>query len=854
MANVGDLSVKLSLDLKGFKTGIQQATTILNTFVRTAQSAINLRLNTTQATNSINTLRTQLNNLSTPIVVNLNTSGASAKINALTTQLNDLSKQMMTAGGTVAVGAGGTIAKGYNEYAKTDDKMKFIETLNDNWTTMSKADKAKYEKNYKDMASGIARRTGTDMNTVMDSLYNVLSSGVSEDMVGQYTELVAKGAKVGKADPALLAKNLKMLQMGFGYKGSDMGVSTALMDKLLVMQNKGIMSVGQADALGKIATTWGKSGLDANTLFGSMAGMSFYESPDLAVQHANSFLKSINNPQAPQRQYANYLRSQGKDIDFSAKALQEKGLSQFLKDIKKLKLSEGELQKLFGTDEAKQFAGLMMDNIDLVDDFTKALGNSTNTTQNMYSIMEQSTQGSLDRLKVNMGLAWQAIGEAVAPQINWIITKVNELLVWFQNLGEGTKKILGTMLFWTAVGGIVIFVIGAIIFIVSSMINTISLAVGAVMKLIGWFKTLSMASLAMAGKLLLIVGAVLAVGYSVWFLYNNWTGSWAAIKGYAYGVATAIVGICGIISRAVQGVLEKLQSLDSLSPKLRELGDTLGIDSLKNFDLFGDSISWWDNKGDYFTNLTNELNEKSNANLKVVAETDWKLNPFEGSGIKENLQETANGIGNSIKIPDNIVNANPSKALNQDETNALNDAIQNYGKDSGGSGTNGISDTTSKLTEGKTEAEKYADAIKTLTDKVKDMSKTFEDKIGLFDKFTYKVINSTSLLNNARKRADMYAKWQEAQNALANRAELSESAKSQLSQMGVDKVSELMALNRMSTADLSKWNSYNSAVEGISKQQAGNAVLNVSVQVADPDAKKMAEAIYKELKRKGVSI
>lgn len=862
MANVGDLSVKLSLDLKGFKTGIQQATTILNTFVRTAQSAINLRLNTTQATGSINTLRSQLNTLGNPIRVNLNTSGASSRLNALTTQINDISKKAMTIGAGTAITTGGVIGKGYSEYAKTDDKMKFIETLNTDWHNLSSDEKKAYENKYKDIAKQIALKVGTDNNQVMDSMYNVLSSGIEDkngqNNVAQFTELVAKTAKVGKVqDSGELAKNLKMMAMGFGINGDDenaMGAYQAFSDKLLTMQNLGIMNVGQAGSLGKIVNQWGRSGLDANTLFATMSGMSFYQSADQATDDINGFLRSVNNPNKRQLKYANM-----KGIDISAKSLQEKGLSQYLKDIKSLNLTDGELAKLFGTDEAKRFAINMMSNIDMIDKFSEQMKSSAGTTDNMWKTMESSASTQLDKLKVNMGLTWQAIGEAVQPQIDWIIAKVNELMIWFQNLGEGTKKILGTMLFWGAVAGVVVFAIGAIVFIVSSMINTVSLAVGAVTKLIGWFKGLSMASVALAGKTLLIVGALLAVAYGVWFLKNNWSSSWSAIKGYFYGIATSVVAMLGIVARAIQGVFTQLQKLDSVSPKLRELGETLGIDGLKNFDLFGDQIAGWDNQGDYYTNLANELNAKADANLEVVANTDWKLNPFSGADIQGKVQGVADQIGGNIKIPENIVNANPSNAMDMGQINDLNDQLNNYGKDSGGtgsSGSNGIADTTNKLTEGKTEAEKYADAIKTLTDKIKDMSKTFEDKIGLFDKFTYKVINSTSLLNNARKRADMYAKWQEAQNALTNRAELSESAKAEISQMGVDKVSELMALNRMSTADLSKWNTYNSAVQGISKQQAGNAVYNTTItaNVNENSAKAMAEAIYKELKRKGVSI
>lgn len=850
MAQVGELQVKIGIDLTDLNKGIKEATNLLNGFKNSIKSNIKLNLDTTQAITNVNNLQNTVNNISkNTINVKVSTTQAQQQLNKLkltASELNTLFRNLQILGGMVFYGGYKVIKGSVDEFLSQDREKTFMNTL----ANYSKEKLAEVD-NY---IRQLSKQTGKKYEELMLAGNTALSTNVTPEYMPNYVERASKTAVVTRTDTDELIKLSQAIIEAYQIPLEKVGI---VMDMLKKTQDKAAVTslTPMENALRKEANSASSAGLNLSQYLGTQSALSYYLRPDLVSRDMESFFRTVFKPTKSQLEYAQKLnKDKGLNIDFT---LAQRNWEAFWNEIKNADLNKTELAKLFSTSASGTFAEVMSKNLDTYKKFQQEIANSSGAVDKAMNTISQSPAQKMEMLKRQIDDAKAKIGEALIPVLEKLAGILSRFAEWISNLTEGQRQLLADVLVGITIFGGLALVLGTVGW-VFNMVKEIMFILGPVIKGLvtgfGGLITKIGATIASGGGLIGVLKVIMAtmlgkiavigaVIYAVWFLYKNWDGCWSAMKGTTQMITGSILAFLGLIVKGVGMAMKALSKIMPDTAIINMVGKLTGNEEMANFkgifNWAGDGLesaaAWFGEKAGSVLNMAEN-------NHKKVMDYDFQFNPFKGLKKAQNpddfIPETK--PWNPIEDPKGVQIGNPFNGNDE-----LYDNL--YGNKAG----NGL---RKQLKEGKTEAEKMADSIGKLTIQIKDMAKTFEEKIGVFDKFTYKVINSTSLLNRAKKRADMFTKWQEVQNRLMNRVELSENVKADISKMGVDKIAELMALDRMNTDQLMSWSNYTKQVSAISQAQAGNAVYQTSVQVdvQEASAKKIAEEIYRELKRKGI--
>jgi len=211
-----------------------------------------------------------------------------------------------------------------------------------------------------------------------------------------------------------------------------------------------------------------------------------------------------------------------------------------------------------GTIEARRFLQNMLltkGGLELFQDMLKEMEGDTGAFARAYGEMSESTVAKSTTLRNQWKLVQEGIGKALIPAFGQLLDKMTQLLDWFNKLPAGTKNTIAQFLLWgsvimIAVGGLATLVGVSAVFIVAlaSITGTMLLTVAAV---------------------LLVVGAIAALGAGFVLAYKNSESFRAFIDQIGSGIQTA----WGIIVAFAQDVKAKFE--ENLLPPLRELWNTI---------------------------------------------------------------------------------------------------------------------------------------------------------------------------------------------------------------------------------------------------------------------------------------
>lgn len=413
----------------------------------------------------------------------------------------------------------------------------------------------------------------------------------------------------------------------------------------------------------------------------------------------------------------------------------------------------------------------------------------------------------------------------IGTAISWVVTKIIVVIRWIKNcelIMAGIETVMGII--GSVSAGVIALIIAAIVAVIGIVIywKTVLLSLESAFYKVGSFGV-TLAEGMLSNFNTIINGAV--------WLYNK------------------IVSIFGksdkVINNAYQGEIEKLKAKmeaqkSHLDNKASQKWDDAKSAAANTTKAIKDKFTFKKSKpSKTATNFVKGLNLSK---YQSIANTNYNKNSNNATNYLKRMNKKADDVAKKLKnatskATKSIKKATTAKKTGKHKSNNHKNTIKNNVKKSSSSATNTVQN-----------------AIKSLTDTIQSQIKSFKSSIGVFDRYTRTVTSVGRLMSNQRTRLNAYTKWSSVKTKLLNDKNLSRNTKGEISDMGVDKLSELQALSRMTGKQK---RSYSNMIDQINKRaekQAKNTVYIDKLVASDTTAKTIATSVIKELKRRGVKV
>lgn len=790
---------------------------------------------------NFSSVQTQIASLRT----SLNSLNSSFNANSLINNIGNVGREFQKLGAIITGIFGVGVFTSAKNYMEKEYSMAFVNTI---FKDLKKGTQA--YRDYSNEITKIAIETAVSTNKIMGATYQAGSSGFDKSQSLTVARLSAMAEISGKTTAETATDTITSIANQYNRK-TDFDL-THIADVITMTQD-----------LGKI--TWGELGnfLGEGSAMWRGAGGSF---EDLMSIYAVSSSKGINPQQittsvkrlsdaiitpltSEKRRVAESLKDENgtslADI-WNVESFNKDNIGWIEKIIELTKGDSTILGKLFDSSEIPILLNAIKDVKSLQDlkDTKFKMLNENGALNSNFETMNKTMKASVDRLKISFIELSSSIGFYLAPYLEKIVGFLQLLTNKFNSLNEPTKKIIAQFLMTGLAIGVVVFITGTLMTIISSLIRSFMLIKGAIAVFTTFMSTATIpAIVGVIGVMIKWILIISAVIYAIWFLATNWEGCVNLMQTVGARAGQGIVNVINIILRCVKIAIDTLSMLfgriqnmipDKLINSLSflGLGGTAVEGFLKSFATVGKGFDSVSGKIDGAINKTdqwfNSMGEYADTKWDLTTSYSWDYNPFDNmkDGVKQVLDSVNKGLSVEAFKPD----LNTS-GLIPDVEDLMGNAMQKGAED----------------------IDKYKESIDKLTDGIKTMKTNFREAIGVFDTYSKKIVNGNSLLIRAKNQASAYTELTDIKNSLMSRGGLTDELRDSIGKMTINDLGNLRALNQMDTKSLNEWIGYQSQIESANLQQATgstyNTQLNVSVQ--DNNIKVIADAIYKELKKRG---
>lgn len=296
-------------------------------------------------------------------------------------------------------------------------------------------------KDYEDRIKSLSKETGVGINELTEAMYQGISAGADLNNIFGLLETSLKLSIGGFTTSETAIDGLTTAMNAFGISYDDVN---KVADKFILTQNKGKTTVDAlASSIGKVAPIAVSAGVSLEELLSATASLTMN---GIETSEAMTALKAgFSNIIKPSSEAAKLAKSLG--LEFDSTSLKSLGLAGFLDKVKEA--TGGNLDtmaKLFGSTEALN--AILVLTGEGADEFTGVLdsmSNSAGLAQSAFDGMKESAgAGLLDSLN-SLKTSMISMGDAIAPTIEWLSEKIEQLAEWFSNLDEDAQKNIVTM-------------------------------------------------------------------------------------------------------------------------------------------------------------------------------------------------------------------------------------------------------------------------------------------------------------------------------------------------------------------------------------------------------------------------
>lgn len=499
MVDVGSAVGYLLLDLTGWNKGISAAKTAFNTFLDETATGIDKAGALGSALSGIGM------GLTTTVTAPLVGLGTAAVKTA-----GDFQQAMAQ---VAAVSGLDTASK---EFDALSDKAKEMGA-----TTKFSASEAAEAFNYMAMAgwdaqqmmdgiSGVmdlAAASGEDLATVSDIVTDALTGfGLQAKDSTHFADVLAAASNSANTNVSMLGESFKYVAPvagALGFSVEDVSVALGL------MANSGIKASQAGTSLRSIFT---------NLVRPTGQAADAVEALNINITNADGTVKGLDQIMGELRNTFSGLTDAEK-AQYAAMLAGQEGMSGLLAIVN---ATDADFQKL-----------------------TNSISDAGGTAEEMADKQLDTLEGKFTMFKSAMeGLAI-SFGEVLLPAITDVIEKVTDVVTWFNELDDDTKKMIVTIVGIVAAIGPVMAIIGNIINVVVKVVKAIKLVKGAIAAVKG--AVVAFNAVMLANPIGLVIAAIAALVAIFVVLWNKcdafrefWINLWEAIKEAFAEVAEAI--------------------------------------------------------------------------------------------------------------------------------------------------------------------------------------------------------------------------------------------------------------------------------------------------------------------------
>ena len=370
----------------------------------------------------------------------------------------------------------------------------------------------------------LAAASGENLGTTSDIVTDALTAfGLKAGDSGRFADVLAAASNNANTNVSMLGESFKYVAPvagAMGYSVEDVSVALGL------MANSGIKASQAGTSLRTAITNM------ASPTKNMAAVMEEY---GITLTDANGNMLSLSDVMGQ-------LREKMGGLDESAQA--------------------SAASMLFGKEAMSGMLAIINAAPADFDKLTEAINNSSGTTEELASIMQNNAAGAFERLKSAIDVLFTQLSSILLPIFTQVVDKVTEWVNWFGSLDEGTQRLILTIAGIAAAVGPVLIVIGKIITALTAIGGAISSVVGFVTS--GISSILSIGGTLMGGikalfALLMahpVIAAITAIIAAIVLLWQNCE----EFRDFVKGMVEAIVGffkdLASGISSALSGIAE----------------------------------------------------------------------------------------------------------------------------------------------------------------------------------------------------------------------------------------------------------------------------------------------------------
>ncbi len=540
----------------------------------------------------------------------------------------------------------------------------------------------------------VSNKTGVAAGEVNEALYEAISAGADTAHASELVEVAIKAAKGGFTDAATAVDGLTSVLNTYGMSTQD---AEKLANQFLITQNKGKTTFGEiANSIGKVAPIAQSAGIQTDELLSSIAALTANGiATSEAISGTKAAISNIIKPTAEAQKMAAAL-----GLEFNSSALQNKGLSGFMQELKNKTGGNLEIMsKLFGSVEGlNAMLTLTSDSgMALVNDTMLEMQNNTTALQTAYETMANTPAERLERLKNKFNNVAIVIGEKLLPMAEKIMDKIENTDI------DAIIDIIIDKINWFMENGNTIAGIAFAIGAGMATWNVISMVSGVIGIMMGWQTATQNMSLAqiILNKVMSMnpIGIVISliVGLVAGFIYlwntsekfrNFWINLWEGIKEVVGKVVGWIGEKLGKIGEFFTGMKDKIAGLLNKIPGVN-IPISVSDPDMPNIPNVPDIPAYADGGtvtkphlalvGDAKETIVPHGNNKRSRSLLAEA--------AEGVGTPSPFKAFSNAVGNNgginITYAPTIIGGNPekNKQVLDDDKEDFEDFIDKYFKD-----------------------------------------------------------------------------------------------------------------------------------------------------------------------------
>ena len=498
---------------------------------------------------------------------------------------------------------------------------------------------------------------GLDLATTSDIVTDALTAfGLQAGDAGHFADVLAQASRNANTNVAMMGESFKYVGPvagSMGYSVEDVSVALGL------MANSGIKASQAGTSLRQALSQMINPTDDAAELMDKY-GLSLFDSEGNA--------KDLMSVMVDLRGTFGGVQL---DVEKAAAAA-EAGDEAWAEYASSLPISEQEklqsLVEIFGVRSMPAMLAIINAGEDDFNNLAAAISNADGTAQQMADTMLNNLKGQITILKSNLETLAIQIGDILMPYISRFVSRLQDFVIWLQNLDEGTKQnIIRFALFAAAIGPILL-VLGKLLTGVGNLFfafNNIKKGITGLRTSLGLLKGAFGGISAPVIAIVAIIGVLIAAFKHLWDtneeFRNKISGIWEGIKetfnNFCQGIVDRLNAL-GFqfqdITDVIKGVWEAFCSV--LAPIFEGAFQAIGVifETVLNvllgiFDFWSAVFTGdWEGAWSAISGIFQSIWEGIVQLLTTILETIWNVIKTVWNGIKDDVTRIVNDIKTKV--------------------------------------------------------------------------------------------------------------------------------------------------------------------------------------------------------------